>query len=74
MITHDPETELQLRFKNSCIMASELTGLSKDEEYFHMAYENKQKKVIIIHLRHGYSMNRKDLNGKHGINSKVKLR
>jgi acyl-CoA-binding protein len=34
MITQDPETELQIRFQNSCIMATELHRLSKNEEYF----------------------------------------
>ena len=32
MITHDPETELEIRFKNSCLLATELSGLSKHDE------------------------------------------
>ena len=32
MITQDPETELQIRFQNSCIMATELFNLTENEE------------------------------------------
>jgi len=32
MITQDPETELQIRFQNSCIMATELSGLTENEK------------------------------------------
>jgi acyl-CoA-binding protein len=34
MITQDPETELQIRFQNSCIMAIELFRLTEEEQDF----------------------------------------
>ena len=34
MITQDPETELQIRFQNSCIMATELFRLTEEEQDF----------------------------------------